>query len=196
LIAQIKDIRAGTNEAHKNATHPTIFHELLLNQSIPPEEKTDLRLGDEALVLVSAGLSTTAGALTVASFHISNNPRILQKLHAELKAAQSVSNAPLDRHKLEQLPYLNGCVHEGIRLSGGGVGVRLTRLAPDTALQYGDWTIPRNTPVSMTNIDVLMTESIFHNPNDFLPERWINDKELERFFVPFGKGSRSCLGIK
>ena len=77
-----------------------------------------------------------------------------------------------------------------------GVVTRDPRLAPDTELQYGDWTIPRNTPVSMTTYDILMNEEIFPDPRKFIPERWIGHPELERYFVPFGKGTRQCLGIK
>lgn len=101
----------------------------------------------------------------------------------------------LDWHKLEALPYLNGCVHEAIRL-GHGVTTRSPRLAPDTELQYGNWVIPKNTPVSMTNVDVLMNENIYPEPRKFKPERWIENPELDKFFVPFTKGSRQCLGLK
>jgi cytochrome P450 len=48
----------------------------------------------------------------------------------------------------------------------------------------------------MTSVDILMNEDIFPNPTEFQPERWINRPDLDRYFVPFGKGSRQCLGIK
>jgi cytochrome P450 len=134
---------------------------------------------------------TTSWALTVLSFHLANNPDIAAKLRDELKTQEE----PYDWHKLEKLPYLNGCIHETIRLSHGIV-TRDPRLAPDTALQYGKWTIPPNTPVSMTTVDILMNETIFPEPRSFRPERWEQDPELEKYFVPFGKGSRMCLGIK
>lgn len=174
--------------------HPTIFHELLYSD-LPAHETSDARLGDEAQLIVAAGLITTSWSLSVASFHISSNPDILRKLRAELIAAGSTSTKPLDWHKLEQLPYLNGCVHEGIRLAHGIV-TRDPRLAPDVELKYDTWVIPKNTPVSMTNVDILMNETIFPKPAEFIPERWISNPGLERYFVPFGKGSRACAGIK
>lgn len=186
------EIRKGINEAHKNVNHPTIFHELL-NSDLPTEEKSDARLVDEAQLIVGAGLITTSWALTVSSFHIINNPQIYQKLREELKMGGLTST--LDWHKLEQLPYLNGCVHEAVRLAHG-VSTRSPRLVPDVELKYGSWLIPRNTPVSMTNVDILMNEKIFPNAKAFIPERWINTPDLDRYFVPFGKGSRACLGIK
>ena len=144
---------------------------------------------------MAAGLVTTSWVLSVASFHIINDPKISQKLRDELNVAQSTQSTPLDWHALEQVPYLNGCVHEGMRLAHGVV-TRNPRLAPDTALTYGSWTIPPNTPVSMTSVDILMNETIFPNPKAFIPERWIDAPHLDRYFVPFGKGTRQCLGVK
>jgi cytochrome P450 len=194
LARQVGEIRKGVNEAHKDVKHPTIFHELL-NSDLPTEEKSDARLGDEAQLIVAAGLITTSWALSVSSFHIINNPQIYRKLCEELETAGLTRTAPLDWHKLEKLPYLNGCVHEAARLAHG-VSTRSPRLAPDVELKYESWVIPRNTPVSMTNVDILMNEKIFPNARAFIPERWINRPDLDRYFVPFGKGSRACLGIK
>ena len=179
------------NTEHKSASHPTIFHELLNNAELPEEEKSDTRLGDEAQLLVSAGLLTTAWTLSVASYHLAANPDMTTRLREELRGVEQ----PYDWRKLEKLPYLNGIVHEATRLAHGIV-TRDPRLAPDTELQYGDWVIPRNTPVSMSSYHILMNEDNFQDPKLFIPERWIGQPELERYFVPFGKGSRQCLAIK
>lgn len=144
---------------------------------------------------MAAGLITTSWALSVASYHITANPSILAELRVELSAAGFDADGTMDWHKLEDLPYLNGCVHEAIRL-GHGTTTRSPRLAPDTELRYGDWVIPKNTPVSMTNVDVLMNEDIFPEPRKFIPERWFQNPDLHKYFVPFTKGSRQCLGLK
>jgi cytochrome P450 len=194
LARQVQELRKGVYEDHKHAKHITIFQELL-NSDLPEEEKSNARLGDEAQLIIAAGLITTSWTLSVASFHIINNPNIYRKLREELRAAGVSSTSTLDWHKLEQLPYLNGCVHEGVRLAHG-ISTRSPRLAPDIELKYGEWVIPKNTPVSMTAVDILMNEKIFPDPKTFLPERWIGRPELDRYFVPFGKGSRACAGIK
>ena len=196
LGKKVKEIRDGLNEGHKTVAHPTIFHEML-NSDQPESEKTDARLGDEAQLIVAAGLVTTSRALTVGSYHLIANPPIVAKLREELKASNiDVTSADkLEWHKLESLPYLNGVVREAIRLAHG-ITTRSPRLAPDQELQYGDYVIAKNTPVSMTTVDILMNEKIFPNPREFRPERWIGHPELERYFVPFGKGGRQCMGLK
>ncbi|KAH8655801.1 putative benzoate 4-monooxygenase cytochrome P450 [Xylariales sp. PMI_506] len=191
---RIVEIRSGMNQSYKTVDHPTIFHKVLTSD-LPESEKTDSRLADEAQLIVAAGIVTTSRALSVASFHLANQTPKLAKLRQELLDAGAGPNDPhVDWRQLEKLPYLNGCVHEAIRLSHGVV-TRDPRLAPDTELQYDGWSIPPNTPVSMTTVDILMNEEIFPSPNAFVPERWIGKPDLERFFVPFGKGSRQCVGI-
>jgi cytochrome P450 len=190
MANQIRDIREGINQGHKSADHRTVFHEVLASE-LPPEERTDKRLGDEAQLVVAAGLVTTSWALTVASFHLTQNVRALAKLRKELAEAKDTQ----DWHDLEKLPYLNGCVREAIRLSHGVV-TRDPRLAPDTEIQYQNWTIPRNTPVSMTTVHVLMNEKVFPEPDRFIPERWIDRPDLDKYFVPFSRGTRQCQGIK
>lgn len=52
----------------------------------------------------------------------------------------------------------------------------------------------------MTLRDVLLDPSIFINPLEFSPERWLSkSSDLERMnqaYVPFGRGSRMCVGLK
>lgn len=195
LAKKVREIRDGINEGYKHQSHPTIFHELL-NSDQPESEKSDARLADEAQLITAAGLVTTAHALEVASYHLIANPPVVAKLRKELQAAGIYGPViNFEWHKLESLPYLNGCVREAVRL-GHGVATRSPRLNPDTELRYGKYVIAKNTPVSMSFVDILMNENIFPNPRKFDPERWIGHPELDRYFVSFSKGTRQCLGIK
>ena len=52
----------------------------------------------------------------------------------------------------------------------------------------------------MTVSSVLMDPTVYENPHTFLPCRWLGSptemSHLERFFVPFGRGTRMCIGMK
>lgn len=52
----------------------------------------------------------------------------------------------------------------------------------------------------MTLRDVLLDPTIFANPLEFTPGRWLPENpDLQRInqaYVPFGRGSRMCLGLK
>jgi cytochrome P450 len=171
----------------------------MLNSGLLPEENTVTRLFQEAQVIIGAAILTTSWALAVASFHIINTPEIFEKLRTELITAIPNATAPLNWTQLEQLPYLTGCVKEGIRLAYG-IASRLPRVAHKD-LQYKDWTIPASTPISMTIVDMNHAEAVFPNSFEFNPERWMRNPKtmsgapLDRYFVGFGKGSRSCLGL-
>jgi cytochrome P450 len=165
----------------------------VLNSDLPDEEKSDARLGDEAQLILSAGLLTTSWALTVGSFHITASPLIHQKLIEELQASGIGLTAARKWYKPAQLPYLHAVVRESIRLAYS-LPHRNPRLSPDAEIRYNDWVILRNTPVSITNLHVLLNEDVFPSPTEFIPERWIGNPGLEKYFVAFGKGSRACLG--
>ena len=49
-------------------------------------------------------------------------------------------------------------------------------------------------------MNVLHDPSIFPDPYNFKPERWVGEESeverLDRFMVAFGKGSRMCIGMK
>lgn len=97
---------------------------------------------------------------------------------------------------LQQLPYLNGCIAEGNRLSFG-VTARASRIAPMETLQYEQYKIPPGTPVSQTTLSTHTNEEIFPDPWSFRPERWFGAEGTERrkYAMTFNKGGRSCIGI-
>jgi cytochrome P450 len=95
------------------AGHKTIFSELL-NSDLPPEELSVKRLGEEANIILGAATETTKGALTVATFHLLNNPILHKKLREELVSAIPEKDTILSLSGLEKLPYLTACIQEGI----------------------------------------------------------------------------------
>ena len=150
----MRQIRDGINTEHKAVSHPTIFQEVLNNAELPEGEKTDAHLGNEAQLIVTAGLITTSWVLSVASYHMAAQPKL------------AAVPQPYDWHQLEKVPFLYGVVYKAIRLAHGIV-TRDPRLAPDAELQYGEWAIPHNTPVSMTTYDILMNDKLFPEPKAF-----------------------------
>ena len=183
----------------KSMSDGTMFH-AILQSGVSQEDKTQEHLTDEAQSVVAAGVETTAFALSVGTFHIVNTPRIYQRLHNELVQAFPDGETIPSLLELEKLPYLKCCIQESLRLSYGLSG-RNPR-THDRPLQYGEWTIPPQTTITMTIVDVHHDEKIFPDSRSFVPERWLDNpqapdgKPLESYLVAFGRGSRSCLGTK
>lgn len=198
-------MKAGKIDAlAAEAGRTTVFSELL-HGDLAPEHKTDIRLQDEAQLIIGAGLLTTGWTLSVATFYLLSNPEVLARLRKELKEAipdvnESDLVSGLEWTELEKLPYLSAVIKEAIRLSYSTTA-RNARLF-HKPLQYREWSIPARTPISMTIPFLNHDEEIFPNSTSFVPERWLgapkakDGSSLDRYYVGFGKGSRSCLGIK
>jgi hypothetical protein len=50
--------------------------------------------------------------------------------------------------------------------------------------------------VSISIRSVHDNPDIFPEPEKFIPERWLESEDIDHWLVVFGKGSRSCIGLK
>ncbi|KAI4862775.1 cytochrome P450 [Hypoxylon rubiginosum] len=180
---------------------PTIFSSLLLD----PKRKKEVDLVDEAGIILGAGTETTSWALVVITFHLLNKPELLARLHKEVSQAVEDPRHLPPWSVLEDLPYLQAVVREGLRLSYG-VGGRSARVPIHEDLIYrGDWkggpveyVIPRGYGIGMSNRLTHHDEGVFPDSHSFIPERWLdekNRKQLDRGMVAFSKGARACIGM-
>ncbi|KAG7006351.1 hypothetical protein G7Y79_00015g039410 [Physcia stellaris] len=183
-------------EKYEEKEHPTIFYEII-HSDLPPAEKLPKRLEGEAAAVLGAGAVTTAWTLTVGMYHLTVQQEKLERLRAEVRSVMPDPHQPVKLQQLEQLPYLTAVIMESLRLSNG-VSTRLARVAPDRSIYFRDWEIPKGTPTGMTSTLIHQNPDIFPQPFEFVPERWLDPKEkqrLERYLVPFSKGTRQCAGI-
>lgn len=94
-------------EFFEKAGHRTIFHELLNSPHLPQEEKSTIRLIQEAGAMVGAGGESTSQVLTALTFCLVAAPEKLRKLRDELRTIMPDSNSPMPSlRQLETLPYL------------------------------------------------------------------------------------------
>lgn len=213
---QIVDFRGSFQKAAKQALDrkgkPPLDQKLSILDTLyssPELAQTDKVMNyfvEEAMNTTGAGTETTAATLGLLTFHVLSDREVLAKLLAELTAASSDNTKLMGIRALENLPYLQGCINEALRLSNPVTG-RLPRFNPRAPTTYTTpdgkttYTFPPNTVMSMSMPDLHFNASIFPSPRTFNPARWIdtsseNLKEMHRNFVPFSKGSRSCVGIE
>ncbi|KAL8708835.1 MAG: hypothetical protein Q9220_006291 [cf. Caloplaca sp. 1 TL-2023] len=195
LLEFQKVLQAKDNVARgrKPEGQTNIFYDVLTNPEVEPHIKETSYLSDEAQTIIGAGTVTTAHILAIVNFYIINDPSVRQKLQAELGTLMSINPAP-KWSQLEQLPYLTAVITEALRI-GYGVAHRMQRVFPDTVLQYGDFSIPPKTPVSMTTVLIHDSPDLFPEPRTFKPERFIENPSLRRYLNPFTRGSRQCAGL-
>ncbi|KAI1653876.1 cytochrome P450 [Daldinia decipiens] len=191
-----QSIRRAMADISKEEEHITsVFHHVM-KSDMPESDKSEERLTGEAQVMLGGGTVTTARTLSFASYYILSRPEVQYRLEHELKdiMADWPQRVPTWA-ELERLPFLQGVIKESLRL-GYGVMHRLPRVSPDAPINYKEYMIPVGTPVSMSGYLMHSDPVVYPSPDEFIPQRWVgdDDKAVHRNFVPFCRGSRSCLG--
>ena len=198
-VRQVDDVKQRMTDG-KEVGRQTIFTTLLSGENKPEGYRipTTWQLKDEAYSVLLAAADTTGNAMTVAAFHVLNNPAIYSKLVAELETAFPHQTENLPFVQLERLPYLTAVIKEGLRLSFGVVG-RLPRVVPPGGATFNNYVIPAGSIVSMSSWLMHRNPAVFPDPMTFDPERWTASLEqtrhLEHHLVAFGRGQRQCVGM-
>ncbi|OJZ89330.1 hypothetical protein ASPFODRAFT_58058 [Aspergillus luchuensis CBS 106.47] len=192
-------VRKAIQERGKGSSEKPmpVYPAILENDRVPEDEKRFSRLADDANLLVLTGTDAPGRALVMTLYFILRDPEVHRKLHAELCASWPDASMDLGLIALEKLPYFTAVLKEGLRL-GPVVSTRLPRVAPDEILQFHGYEIPRGVSVSMTAFFIHRDPKIFPGPLRFIPQRWLLEPEdlrkLERYLVPFSRGTLGCLG--
>ncbi|KAI0503427.1 cytochrome P450 [Xylaria bambusicola] len=173
----------------------SLFHHVA-NSDMPASEKSEERLAKEAQLLLGGGTVTSARVISCAAYYILTIPGVEKLLADELRKpmAQWPTHVPTWA-ELERLPYLQAVIKEALRVDFG-VMTRLPRISPDVPLRYKEYTIPAGVPVGMSSYFMHTDPDVFPKPFEFIPERWLGTISplMNRNFVPFSRGSRTCLG--
>lgn len=111
-----QDAFAGGKERTEEKAR-TIFHGIM-RSTLQPEEKTIVRLSDEAFVLIVAGAETTARVLTVILSYLFQNAELFTRLREELDKVVNPSLPP--SKELEKIPLMKAVVQE--RSANGSSG--------------------------------------------------------------------------
>nr|POE87250.1 trichodiene oxygenase [Quercus suber] len=204
LILESKErVSSPERGGSDDRSQPIVFNEIL-QSDLSISELSTARLQDETLSIVGAGLESTRCAASVAIFHILDQPETHQRLKEELRTVVSKKGSLPDLTVLENLPWLEACVQEALRLAYGTVP-RSPRRSP-TSLVYGSHVIPADTPISCETYSMHHNERLYPNSWAYQPERWVNNPDirlsadaaptkLSRYMTAFGRGSRMCLGM-
>jgi cytochrome P450 len=157
------------------------------------------------LLQVLGGADTLAIVIKGIFYHILKSPASKARLVEELRSPHL--SFPALYTAIEQLPYLDACIKEGLRMHPV-VGHILERVVPSSGLALPNGTtLPPGTIVGVNPWVIHYKESIFGaKPHEFLPERWLQSEQeepgayearirkMKDADMAFGAGSRICLG--
>ena len=139
---------------------------------------TRREIGDELLTLLAAGHETTASTLGWAFERISRHPDVLARLVAE---ADSDDNT-----------YRQATIFEVQR--NRTVIDFIGRHVEAPSYQLGEWVVPQGYSIMVSLSQLHENPDIFPDPERFDPQRFIDAKPNTFAWVPFGGGTRRCVG--
>ncbi|PVH74486.1 cytochrome P450 [Cadophora sp. DSE1049] len=163
-----------------------------------PEKFTDWDVIISCLNNTVAGSDTTGISLSAAMCYLMHNPPVLSKLREEVVQACG-HDGDITFEKTRQMPYLNAVIKETLRVHPA-TGMTMPRVVPKGGKEIAGKFFPEGTIVGINSWVAHASESVF-GPDAavFRPERWIELSPeqlslMERYYMPFGLGSRTCIG--
>lgn len=161
---------------------------LLSAQDEAGRSMSDEELRDQLMTLLLLGHETTASALSWAFYWVHEEPSVLAKLRQEL---ESLGNAP-DPDRLAQLPYLTAVCKESLRLYPIALISQPRKVK--TPVQIGNHTFDPGAILIPCIYLAHRRPQTYPAPEQFQPDRFLQQKFSPYEFLPFGGGSRSCIG--
>ena len=152
------------------------------------EPMTDVELRDELLTLLFAGHETTATAMAWSLYWVHHLPQVGNKLLAEI---DSLGNSP-DPMSLSRLPYLTAVCQETLRIYPVGM-LTFPRVAQSSVELMG-YKLEAGTVLVGCIYLTHQLEHLYPQPKQFRPERFLEHQFSPYEYLPFGGGSRRCIG--
>lgn len=181
-------------ERRRSGAHHDDLLDLLLQarDEETGEGLNDQELRDEALTIFAAGHETTANALAWTWYLLATHPEARTRFHEEVDRVLQGRTPNAD--DLSQLPYTRALFDESLRLYPPAPAVQ-RKAATRTTI--GGMSLPEGAFVLVGTYNLHRHPAFWSNPEQFWPERWLNDERLtSRYaYMPFGAGPRACVGL-
>jgi cytochrome P450 len=157
--------------------HDDVLSLLLQARHDDGSPMSDEELRDELVTVLGAGHETTATGLAWAMERLLRTPRVLAKLRDSIAAGED--------------DYLDATVKETLRARPVIVDVARRLTAP---AEIGGYELPEGSFVMAAIAALHYREDLFPQPEQFRPERFLEEKADTYAWIPFGGGVRRCIG--
>jgi cytochrome P450 len=144
------------------------------------EALSDRELRDELMTLVLAGHETTANQLAWAWERLVRWPEAHERLREAVRSGSDDADEVIEATITEAMR-----VRPVIPMTGRRVTV---------PWRLGAYAIPAGTAVGISMLLLHHREDLYPEPRAFRPERWLGQKPGTYEWIPFGGGTRRCLG--
>lgn len=189
LLKANEAAKAGNPEKEEDSDTPLTGTDSGVTKDLDDEEM----LGHSMLVIF-AGLETTATTLQMCLFELARYPEIQDKVYKEIESV--LKEAEASPEDINNLHYMEWVINETLRLHPPIPTVN--RKAKETST-YNGITIPKGACIMIPFWHIVMDPKIWPEPEKFIPERFSPEEKEKRdpmAFMCFGQGPRLCLGMR
>jgi cytochrome P450 len=157
---------------------------------------SELQIRDEVMTLLFAGHDTTTSTISFMFYELARQPQIVARLVAEQD--EKLAGAPPTAAQLTsgELAELEMVLDETLRkYPPAWVGPRRAV----NAYEFAGHTIPARAFVNYSSWASHHLPDVFESPDEFRPERFMPEAKAalqKGAYVPFGGGSRQCIGMR
>ncbi len=174
------------------AGHTDILSQLLQAKYDDGSTMSERQVMTECWTLLTAGYETTAVALIWTWYLLCQHPEIYQKMQHEVDGVLEGRTPTYD--DLPHLPYCLQIFKEAMRLypPAPAIGREAVR-----NVEIGEYLLPKGTNLLISSYVMHRQQQYFPHPEQFDPDRFLpeREKEIPRYaYLPFGGGSRICIG--
>jgi cytochrome P450 len=158
---------------------------------------SDLQIRDEVMTLLFAGHDTTTSTVSFMFYELARHPQIVERLAAEQDAQLGDELRPTASQLVSgELSELELVLDETLRkYPPAWVGPRRAI----EAFEFEGHTVPERAFVNYCSWASHHLPDVFAEPEEFRPERFTAEARAELpkgAYVPFGGGSRTCVGMR
>eukprot|EP00029_Vermamoeba_vermiformis_P009440 TRINITY_DN4701_c0_g1_i1.p1 TRINITY_DN4701_c0_g1~~TRINITY_DN4701_c0_g1_i1.p1 ORF type:complete len:521 (-),score=129.82 TRINITY_DN4701_c0_g1_i1:32-1549(-) len=178
----------------ENITEPEDLLTALLLAAEKGESLTEEEVLDNIILFYFGSFETTSNTLAFTLDFIATNPDVQQRIIDEMNA----QGGKLDYFNM---PYLDNVIKESMRLRPTSLAIPRTALV-DHIVE--GWKVPKGAIITMNIFEMGRDPALWgcstrEEVERFDPDRWNNaeNAEIRRYtYLPFGAGSRMCVGMK
>jgi cytochrome P450 len=157
---------------------------------------SDLQIRDEVMTLLFAGHDTTTSTVSFMFYELAHHPEILARLLAEQDAELHDGRPTSAQLVSGELTELEMVLEETLRkYPPAWVGPRRSV----EAFEFEGHTVPARAFVNYSSWASHHLPDVFSEPEEFRPERFTPEASAalpKGAYVPFGGGSRTCIGMR
>ena len=154
---------------------------------------SDKEVRDQLMTLMFAGHDTSTSTLSFLMYELARHPQALTRLYEEQDRVLGEEDPTYEQIE-HGLPELDMALDETLRLyPPAWIGSR--RAVRD--FEFGGYAVPRRAWVHYCSWASHRIPEVFPDPEAFIPERFTPERKAQLpkgAYVPFGGGSRICIG--